>query len=71
MLASLTVQYLVVAAIVATAVILLCMRASKYFLPAKPGAPCGSSCGGCANNAEKSQSQPQSKLVQLGSRPPD
>ncbi len=64
MLASLTIQYLIVATIVTTAVILLLVRASKYLLPAKPGVPCGSSCGGCASKSEQAQSQP--KLIQLG-----
>lgn len=64
MLESLTIQYLFVAAIVGTAVVLLVLRASKYFLPAKPGGGCGSGCGGCANNTE----QLQPKLIQLGSR---
>lgn len=62
MLESLTSQYLIVGAIVTTAVILLVMRASKYFLPAKTGSGCGSGCGGCAKNAE----QPPPKLIQLG-----
>lgn len=62
MLDSLTTQYLIVAAIVATAVILLVIRASKYFLPARPGSNCGSGCGGCAKNVDR----PQAKLIQLG-----
>jgi hypothetical protein len=63
MLTSLTIQYLIVGVIVATAAVLLAIRASKYFLPAKGRSNCDTGCGGCAGE----RSGQTAKLIQLGS----
>gem|GEM_PF-6075024 len=64
---SVLIQNLIVAAIVVTAAILLAIRASKYFRPAKDGAGCAAGCGTCSNQSPVKTGIP--KLLQLGEPP--
>ncbi len=65
MFESLTIQNLIVALVVLTAVIGLVLRASKYFLPAKTGSGCASGCGGCASRTDEPATP---RLIQLGGK---
>jgi len=59
---ALTIQNVIVAAIVFAAAIWLVVRASRYLLPGK-STGCASGCGSCPSNKSESQ---QKNLLQLG-----
>lgn len=66
MLESLAIQNFIVAAIVLVAVVLLAIRASKYFRPGQAKAGCSSGCGSCPSNPAVNSAAP--RLLQLGDR---